>query len=184
MQYKNFINSKRKALIIVVLALLLVGSGIWLWRHQSTLSSDVLINPPESTDGINYSPPTEEEKQQASDRKDEIVNEQNTPAPIPGAEKKSVTLTIVDASQYGQTIEVRAFVSGVVEADGTCTYTFTHGSQTFTKRASAIADASTTRCPNLEVSRTDFANAGTWNIKVSYASASSEGSASGTIEVQ
>ena len=87
----------------------------------------------------------------------------------------------MDANQYGDQVEVRAFANSI--EDGTCSYTFTMGDNSFTKSTPAYADASTTPCINLEVSVADFSSSGTWNLFIQYESASFKGIAETSIEV-
>lgn len=175
-------QNKRRFLVIGLILVVLVVGGVFLFIRHSSRSADQ-TTPPDTgtTDKINYEPATPEEKQQAADRKDEIVNQQNQPSPPPST-TATVTPTIVDASQYDQAVEVRAFVS-VVESNATCTIVFKHGSATVTKQVPAIPDASTTRCTNLSVPRSEFSAAGTWDVTVNYASAKSAGSATAKVEV-
>lgn len=99
-----------------------------------------------------------------------------TAAPADGS-KKSVTVFIVDASQYDNTVEVRAYVSGVVES-GVCNVVFTQGTSKITKQVAATANASSTVCATLDVPLSEFSGRGTWNVTVSYSSDTSVGSTS------
>ncbi len=126
----------------------------------------------------NSSAPTTEEKQagDAIKQQDTGNETQTTPAPA----QDTATVIIVDAAQYGQEIEARAFVSDALQ-DGTCTYRFERGNETIEKTVDAFADASTTPCVNVFVPRSEFGSAGEWTMTVTYASGILEGSASKTL---
>lgn len=123
--------------------------------------------------GINYGPPTEEEKASADQIKEEIKNTQQTTnkptdeAPGNTSPASDISLVITDATQYDDSVEVRAFVPNHL-ANGTCVYNFTYGSTTLTKQSSALTDASTTICANLEVPRSEFAAPGKWLLEIIY----------------
>jgi hypothetical protein len=126
---------------------------------------------PDTLSTINYAPATPQEKVESNQHKEDSVNNQiqtNTNNPT-----KDVTPIIVDASQYGSVIEVRGFVPQITESNGTCTYTF-KGTSTFTRQQAAVADATTTRCPALDLPTSLFAP-GTWNTTITYISSAHTG---------
>ncbi len=180
----NILKTNRKILVAALVILVLaISLGAFVFSKPSQQSS-TQPGPSESSSEsgkISYDPPTEQEKQAASDRKDEIVQEQSKP-PVTG--KRTVPPIIVDAGQYDQTIEVRAFVPGTVENDGQCTFSFTKDGATVTKQTPGIPDASTTRCTNLQVPRSEFPSTGSWVLEVSYDSSKTQGSATSNVEVK
>jgi hypothetical protein len=177
-------RSRRKFVIIAVIAAVLVAAAAsWYFLRGDNASSQPPGPENGSSDTINYDPPSEAEKKDSSDRKDEIIKEQNQ-TPPPGAEKRVANPVIVDAGQYGGSIEVRAFAPGTVDSDGKCAYTFTLGTATVNKETAATADASTTRCANLQVARSEFPSAGTWRLTLTYDSSKAHGSTTREIEVQ
>jgi hypothetical protein len=177
----------RKTLIIgTVLALVLAGGGVLAYQQtRSDNNPQQVSENPESTtqndDEINLDPPTEQEKKETEQHKDDLAkqNEQQ-----PGGNTKA-TVTIIDASQYGQTIEVRAMISGVYEDGGTCKATFTQGSASLSKQSTGFKDATTTTCIPMTITRSDFPSAGDWTVVVTYTSAAANGtSGSKTMRVQ
>lgn len=126
-----------------------------------------------NTGTINMDPPTEEEKKAGDEQKDKIVYEQQNP---PKA-TDTASIVIVDASQYNNAVEVRAFINNRIDQDGTCTVTFTKGSATVTRTRTATPDASTSQCGLFSIPTGEFAGKGTWNLTVSYASGSAKGEA-------
>lgn len=149
------------AIVVVVVA---TASGwLYLRSRPSKHSTSYTLST------INYTPATPQEKADSNQHKDDIVKNQDQAsnnASQPTA--KPVTPIIVDASQYGDVIEVRGFVPQITEANGTCTYTFT-GASTFTRQQAAVADATTTRCPAFDLPTSLFAP-GTWSTTITYTS--------------
>jgi len=120
---------------------------------------------------VNYLPPTEEENNAGNLQKEEIVANENQTSQKP----QTAEVIIVDASQYENEIEVRAFIANVIES-GTCTYTFVKDQEKLTKTMPATADASSTPCMTLIVPRSEFSSAGTWNLTVAFESETITGS--------
>lgn len=161
-----------RRLILAGLVLLVVaGVGLALTRRGN--------DSPGSTDDavaeeayVNLEPPTEEEKQQAENRKDEIVaqNEnQSSPSTSPDG-KKQVTPVITGSDENF----VRAYIPGVVEEGGTCTSSLSKsGSQTVTASSEGVANVSQTVCA-IDISNKSL-TAGQWSVVVSYSSSASEG---------
>ena len=175
MRYKRKTNTKKYLLIL--LGLLLAGGLVFAYIQLENIRDSDDTAQEEST--IDFGPPTEEEQRAGDERKDIIDEQQGSSSNDVGDDqttndKKSADVVIVDASQYDNTIEVRAFVSNHVEG-GTCSYRFTRGNNTINKSLPAHADASTSICPMLEVDRSEFPSSGDWQLVVSYESANAKG---------
>lgn len=172
--------NRRPIIVALIIIFLLATAAVGL-VYKSHLDSDPTGYGKEPQ--IDYSPATEEEKADSEQRKKDTSQKADTP-PATGA-TISVTPVIVDASQYGDQVEVRAYTSGIFEEGGTCTITFTKGTLKITKQVPASEDATTTRCTNLNVSRTEFSQPGQWTTVVSYSSPTAQGSSQArTFEVQ
>jgi len=188
MQQPKRIRFTKKSLIIgAVLALVIAGGGVFAYQQTRPDNPRKVSENPESTaqneDEINLDPATDEEKKETDQHKDELVKQNEQPQP--GGGNKSVTPSIVDASQYGQQVEVRALVSGVYEEGGTCKATFTKSGQTVSKQSAGFKDATTTTCTPMTIPRAEFPSAGDWSVTVTYTSGSSTGtSASKTVRIQ
>lgn len=145
-----------------------------------------LLLSPKSTviDGVNYAPPTEEEKQSANDQKDKNVEREDIDKAPTSPTGKTINLIVSDANQYGDVVEVRAYSRDVFENGGTCTVTFTKDGSNVTAQSQAFADASTTQCGALDTPRSKFDKSGTWSYELVYSSPTSKGSVSGTVEVK
>lgn len=168
--------SKSKLILIcgIVLAIGLVAGTLFVLRDDKmTPTADKTDN------NIDYSPATDEEKADSDRQKEVDAGRDDTPP------SGDVTPVIVDASQYGDQIEVRSYVPGVIEDDGTCTIKIVKGQSTVTKQTTAVGDATNTSCGTVTIARSEFASAGQWTVVVSYSSATHNGSSqSATLEVQ
>jgi hypothetical protein len=173
--------TKRNLVIGSLVALVLVGVLYAMFYNKSP-KQNVTQNVTSQEEGkINFEPPTEQEKQLVEDNKEQIVANQKTEEEL---QSTTVSILITDASQYNDTIEVRAYTPDVYESDGTCTYVFTKGISKITKSVASAKDAKTTYCPTLNVPRSDFDSAGNWSLDLSYKSSVSQGSKQTTVKVQ
>ena len=157
-------------LAVVVMALL--ATGIYFLSNRP--SNKNAAQEDSSSETINMDPPTEEEKAAADQQKDKNINrdetDKNTPPPT-----KNAQLYITDASQYDDTIEVRAYVSNVYEDNGTCKATFTQGGNSVSESSTAFKDATTTQCGTINIPRSKFPSSGQWQLVVHYSSSQSSG---------
>lgn len=76
-------------------------------------------------------------------------------------------------------ISVSASVPGVVESDGTCTITASSASGSYSQQFPASPSATTTECGSNVLTSPDLVT-GTWTVVVTYSSAVSTGSSSGS----
>ena len=176
-------SSKKKIIwsSTVVLVVLLVFTFLELTgtTHLTFLSRWHDKKAQKNEGGINYGPPTKEEKQ-AGDKQKETNSQkeqQQNSQQEQGAgqsEARTVHVTITDAAQYGNTIEVRSFIPDYYE-DGTCTITFKKDSFLVTKDTPAYRDATTTICTNPVFARSEFPVGGKWQVTVSYTSNGAKG---------
>jgi len=93
-----------------------------------------------------------------------------------------VVVTYYGWNATAKDVEVGGYVEGVVEDGGVCTLTLTKGASTVRGDKSAVADASTTSCGELQVPG-DAVSAGTWQAVLTYASAGHTGT-SETVDVE
>jgi len=168
--------NKKKTLLLAVIIVMTVSVIIYFLLYRKNHHKNNM------TDQINYNPPTQEEKKAGDRRKSEVDQQeqrrtQTQPSEVkPGKKtnKKDVTVVITDANQYEDIIEVRAFIPDYYE-NGTCTVTFTKGTQSLTKTTPAYKDISTTICTNPLIKRSEFTENGSWYVRVSYTSGGAEG---------
>lgn len=178
---------RKKIIISTLLAVTVAVAGAvyYLYFEKNNYTSPNHVT---QSKGINYDPPTDEEKersasvkQQIEDREKAIENAQNTP----NQGKKIVTPTITYIGQYGSQVEIGAFVTNLYEDGGRCTATFTIGSQVVIKDSSASKNVSTTDCSTLVVPVGNFPTTGIWNVVVTYVSPTATGSSDArTLEIK
>lgn len=170
----KFKNKKVKKLLpALVLATLLIGSGIYLYsdRNKTTRVEDQITAV--DTDGIDYGPPSEELVKGTEEHKANLGNNSSASAAgNNGSGKKAVTPFISYAGYSNSNVEINSYVNGIVENGGTCTLTLTNGSQKVTKQVTGEKDANTTLCPQFVVSGLAI---GEWTATVTYNSATAEG---------
>ena len=164
-------NRQKKLLIFVALTIgLAIAFGFLLSKNNSPQP-----NVDSTGKSINLNPPTDQERKAGDDAKNAITDrEQKLQQQTPSQDKNIATVIITDAGQYGDTIEVRAFMPNVYE-DGTCTIIFTQGSTEVKKNTPAYKDATTTTCTNPLFSKNEFKTAGEWALSVSYDSVKNYG---------
>ena len=196
-KYKSFNTSakgkkaSRKKPIILVLLGLVVLLGLLLVLDRKDIINLPFLSkdkPAATPTGINYNPPTQQEKAETEKFKENLGNQSKedtpaTPTPTTPTGKKSVS-PVMTSWGASPNVEARGYVPGVNEEGGTCTLTLTRNGQTVTESKTGISDVKTVSCGLISVSRTRLST-GTWNVTLSYSSASSEGvSTSNQVEVE
>lgn len=162
------INMKQKKVIIGTLVILLLFVGaFFIFKYEKDSSSRSQDNQ------VNYNPPTEEEQKAADTQKEKNLQREQIDESSP--QTQNANIVIVDASQYENIVEVRAYVSNLYENGGKCTATLTNGNLTVRKASDAFKDATTTQCGAIDIPLSEFSTKGNWNLKVSYSSGSSNG---------
>lgn len=180
MPQKNALPSRNRTLLLAATVITVTGviiAAVAYSRNRPT--SQPTYAPPQTQ--ANLSPATDNEKQESNQLK-----EQSAPtASATPQTKKVVSPNIVDASQYGSSIEVRVNIPGLTENGGTCSITFTKGSVTFVRQVNSSSDASSTQCNNLVLDRSTFKESGTWSVTAAYSSATAGGTSdTATLEVK
>lgn len=169
---------KNKFFIIGLVVLLLVaGGGAYAYSRKSKNSTSSNTTSLTDTSGniINTEPATAEDKASNDQHKDELINQsKQTDTASDSTGKKSVTPLIVSANATS----VTAYVPGVFEDGGTCTATATNDSSKATQISEGFKNASYTQCAPLTF--TKALTSGTWDIVVSYNSASAAGASAAT----
>lgn len=96
-------------------------------------------------------------------------------APTAAASAGRTGVDVIPVGTMAGTSVVSAggYVQGVIEMGGTCTFTLTQGSATVTGRSDAEPDATTTRCPNVDLTLPQ--PGAPWSLELAYASATSTG---------
>lgn len=176
--------SINRKLVIAIVGVLIVIAFAGLFIYKKTHHKVATLEPTPATK-IDLSPATPEEQQDSNQHKEDTLKE-DTPATTPGADgQRTVSVVIVDASQVDSDVEVRSFVSNIIEDGGICKATFTKGSRSFTRQSTGVQDATTTRCGRIVAPVSDFTEKGMWNVTVQYNSSKATGvSSSAAFEVK
>lgn len=168
MRHKRTNSSTKRynklTLLVVLIALLAIIAGT-LYATNNLGMIGLSRTPTDGqSDVVDYNqPPTEDEAKAGNEIKKEIIKAEEK------KDEATAEVVVVDASQYGDIVEVRAFVRGVIQA-GTCTATFTSTSDEKSVKVDAFIDATTTQCDDMVLERSELSNAGEWNVVVSYSS--------------
>jgi len=167
---RRFLSPSRRITVVVLVLVAVIISGSLAYAKFGTTSD----NPPaqttdsnqttENENGINLSPPTEQEKQETQQHKDELAQQQNQTGGSTSGKKQ------VQIEVYADKNTVNASVYGVFEEGGTCTATVT-GPQTITRTSTGFGSASYTQCMPISTNL----SSGQWSVTVTYSSANAEG---------
>lgn len=167
-------SKKTKIVLITVSVIVLIGVLFTslaytqsLWPFQKTT-----VHPTSSDErDPNIPDPTF-----SSDKNDDI-----NPAPLPEDTKTdnqkspvSVALVFAGIGTDPNMVEVRAFVSGIIEGNGTCTAALSKETLSVTETSPAFIDATTTQCEPILINRSRLSS-GEWKVTVHYESPKSEG---------
>jgi cytoskeletal protein RodZ len=179
-------RSKAKIIGIVVAVIIVLGAGyvvaakienLWPFTKTTETSTSSSSTDKNKTAADNSKSDADREAEIKSDAKKKEDDEaaKNTTA--------NVTVSIVDANQYGSNVEVRANAD-IVETGGKCTFTFSRaGSTDVVKTTEALSSAENTVCSTLVVPTNEL-GVGTWNLTVAYSSTAHSGSTATTVEVK
>jgi hypothetical protein len=161
-----------KWMLVAVVILALAGGATYWLLHRSDASDSSI----RSTNSINYSPPTDEEKAEADKQKDEIVGnpgdpskpadgqppDAGDPAPVGNI---SVSITRVANATSTQPLSIRALVSGT--SSGTCKVSLTkNGQPTVVKTFTVVFEATSATCGSADIPASEFGASGDWTMSL------------------
>lgn len=179
-----------KKRLLIILAVVLLLTGIVLVLHVTNIITLPFLRSAsnDSKDsGINYGPPTEEEKKAGDETKNTDQSKPLTANPSPNTPaKQPVTPVIVNIGQEDDTknVTARGLIPGIFESGGICTLILTKAGQSVSGSNPAVVDAQSITCGQLEVDRAKLSS-GTWSAVISYTSGTYEGKSNETkVEVQ
>lgn len=178
------IKNKKIIILVPLISLLLVAATALVFKNINSSSSP---KPPKDiAPQMNLNAATEEEKDQADQNKQRILERDESIENKPQNNSvKSVSPIITYAGQFGQAIEVGGYVPGIFEEGGVCKATFTLNTSTFTKSVGAVRNASSVDCPTISVGTSEFSQKGSWSVILAYSSNSASGSSAlATVEVK
>lgn len=182
-------NSRVRIISTVIAAILVVGGGLAYWQRDTI--GGWFSQPDKNTNSDSNSSGSSDSDTSGSDLPDnDSDGTSGNGNPSDGSNSsgsdgtKQATVVINDASQYDSSVEVRSYVEGVVETNGTCTITFKKGSQSVTKTTEPLTNPTYTTCAAISVPVSEFPSKGTWQVTVDYLSAQNKGSATKNVEVK
>lgn len=177
-------KKKKKLLIPIIIAAAVVLAGAAIIAFLIRNDDKTKTPGTSSQSGINFGPPTEEDKQEVDRNKEEISKEEDTPPPPPAQDGRSVRNPFITyAQQFSGNVELSGYVPGVIEEGGTCKAEFTNGSARVTKESPGFADVNRTSCTPFVIPVSEFSPKGKWSVILSYSSTSSTGT-SQAVEVE
>lgn len=161
-------KKKKTTLLVVLIVVIIAGAFAYAqMRNKDT-----------GNDSINYNPPTKDEREAADSQKEKNIEREKTDnRPI----SQNAEIVVVDAHQYDDTVEVRAYISNIYEDNGTCTVVITNGGQTVSKDTKGFKDATTTQCEPFDIPRSAFTATGDWQAKILYSSETAKGESTAQI---
>ena len=92
---------------------------------------------------------------------------------------KAAEVYIANVGQDGNVIFASGVITNVVNKSGSCTYTFTNGSETITATSEVQPSPKETICGNVDVDASKF-SAGEWTVKLNFKSDYAEGESDAT----
>jgi hypothetical protein len=130
-----------------------------------------------------FSPPTQQEKDETDNYKknllDKKINNQDKLQLQSNSEGKLIVAPTI--TNFNKS-EIRAFIEGIAEENGTCTATAEKASQLSSGRGSGFINVSYTQCS--PISWNAQLSPGTWKVTYSYKSPTAEGYITQNIEVK
>ena len=174
-------RTSKKAAFLAIPAVVVIAAATYvyfahqnsLWPFLSTKSADT----PLVVDGINYAPPTDQEKAASQDaKKDTSHSAENTGSTSSDGKNISVGVAYAAYDSAKGAVDIRAFTPDVIEGTGTCTARLTLDDITVTESSKAFVDSKSSQCEPILIQKTNFTTAGKWRLVVSYQSPTSEGS--------
>jgi hypothetical protein len=162
-------NSIKKILPIILALLIVVGAGAYgAYRYYRQHNQQTPAGGTRPANDINYSPPTQSEKQADQQQKTDIINKdtQNNPSPNPST-SSDITVTITRANQAstGLPLNIRTLINGTTS--GTCLIELKKtGQPTVSKTFAVGTDGRTYSCQTADVAAADFSTSGDWLLSV------------------
>jgi hypothetical protein len=170
--------SRRTLVILAIVLLLLIGAGFAFLhnRHKSVAST----NTSATKEVINYSPPTDAEKQEADAQKVKEQNPQPNPTPVPAASTVVISSAKQDGTSKDVVVQTQLYGTGWRQ----CHLTLTHpGSAAVTKDSDVIYQQSFSICMGFSIKSTDFPAAGTWTATLTADNSDGSSQKSSTVNV-
>ncbi len=174
MKIKKTKISKTPFILVSAAVLLGVCVSIFLIFNKPDTSrqSDTSSTAPRSVNNVDYSAPSEDEKDMAGQQKEEIIKNQDAPRT---EDTLRVTLVRANQTQAGQPLNIRTLVQGATS--GTCLVTLTKsGATTVVKEFPITFEATSASCTGANIPASDFQESGEWSLEIVAKNSSSQSS--------
>lgn len=177
------IRKKRLILILIIVALLLgAGAATYVYGFGGSL-----FGWSAQDDDIDYSEPTEEQRQAGNDAKKKTIERETDEEGKPREDSESntnnsesVSVIISAANQNEQTLQVRTLIHTLKE--GTCQLRLTQGDTVISREADTQQAASSSTCQGFDIPISELAK-GTWKLHIQYKNDDASGEASQDITI-
>lgn len=173
---KNILKSFRANRLLylsaaMVAGVLLIGGGL-LYNNQRANESTGGVSKIPGPSKIDFSPGTSADQKIADAKKD-------TSAPANSSTNATAVTPIVSyVGQNGSRVIVNAFIPGIVETGGTCTFKANLGTNSLTPSPSVrtFIASSYTSCIQFSIPTSSFPKSGNWSFTITYSSVKHSGS--------
>jgi Sec-independent protein translocase protein TatA len=170
-------NRNRKKILLIV-ATVFLGVVVLLFGLEKTKVTNLIgvngliikTRKEKISDGVNYGPTTEQERQETEQHKDDLAND--TPE-TPQTDSGGLNV-VTPVISYADSQSVSAYIPEVFEEGGTCTAMLLNGSASVTRESAGFGNASYTQCAPIDISGTGAGKG--WTVQVEYSSTKSKGS--------
>jgi len=165
---------KKKILIIAaVLTTLFIIGGFYFFNKYNSEEQPNVVNPAE--EGINLSPPTENDKAENDAHKESLDDsDADGNTTVSPGNVKDVEPQIVYSGQQNNKVEVSSRVPGVFEESGNCTLKLVNGAKSVQQSKKALQNVNEMSCGLIQIDRSKL-SAGKWTATVSYESTKAKG---------
>ncbi len=159
----------RKKILFIVLVAALILAVLAATYYFLVLSPNQKksANTPSKVNTVNYNPPTDAQKQEGNRIKEEgLKNQTGQTAPTPPTNPHgTVTISRVGQSTQGGAVSLRTQVDGITS--GQCEIIFSlSGQPSIIKNVNVISGPTYYTCENVDISSSEFAVSGNWQVSV------------------
>jgi cytoskeletal protein RodZ len=178
---KNNTRQFRKFGIVALIVALFALAGVFIYQ-RSIHNNKKSTTPSGGSEAINLNPPTEQEKQEAEDNKQRLIQEESTQSPEPSNGSKITVSPVMGFLRQAadKSIEANGYVAEAVEANGTCILTLEKDGVKVVQEKQALPDAQSTVCGLIKIDRNRL-TAGEWKGYLGYSSSKYQGTSPETI---
>ena len=167
---KKGLSPKKKIIIAVAVVAALAIGGAAFYLLSTQRNNDTSTDEPRPVNTVDYNPPTQEQEQETSTQKDEIIQDytknQDASTGSDGQNaSSSIAVSITRANQTSAGISIGTVIDGT--KNGTCNVTLSKPSQTTIQKTFTIVyEASSAYCQGAFISIDDIPASGEWQLSI------------------